>query len=115
MTDIFTTTAVEQGSVMLFSHHETGGIMWTGTGSRSVRKDIEFSVPFMAPPFVHVSMGLIDIETSVNMRTDLVVEDITAAGCAIVFRTWGDSRIARIRAEWMAIGPGHDPAIWAVD
>ncbi len=37
-------------------------------------------------------------------RSELVAEDITVDGFDIVFRTWNDTRVARIRAAWMAIG-----------
>ena len=36
--------------------------------------------------------------------TELVAENVTETGFDIVFRTWSDSRIARLRASWMAIG-----------
>jgi hypothetical protein len=31
-------------------------------------------------------------------------EEITAEGFTAVFRTWSDTKIARIRASWTAIG-----------
>jgi hypothetical protein len=39
-----------------------------------------------------------------NSRADISAERITEAGFDVVFRTWGDTRVARIRADWMAIG-----------
>ncbi|MEC8667985.1 MAG: H-type lectin domain-containing protein [Pseudomonadota bacterium] len=35
-------------------------------------------------------------------------------GFDIVFRTWGDSRIARARVGWMAIGEVGAPGDWDV-
>jgi hypothetical protein len=37
---------------------------------------------------------------------------VTTEGFEIVFRTWGDTRIARIRADWMAIGAVRDEDEW---
>lgn len=115
MTEPFSMMAIDQGSVMLFSHHESGGEMWTGTGPRALRSRVTFGAEFLHPPVVHVSMGLIDVETSANLRTDIAAEGVDREGFSIVFRTWGDSRVARIRADWLALGPGEDPEIWKVD
>ncbi|WP_246100827.1 H-type lectin domain-containing protein [Palleronia caenipelagi] len=100
---------------MLFNHHESGGEMWTGEGPREIRRYVEFGHTFIGNPAVHVSLGLIDSIASSNLRTDISAADVTKDGFTILFRTWGDSRLARIRADWLAIGPGYDPAIWALD
>ena len=100
---------------MLFSHYESDGEMWTGSGPRVFTRRVAFDARFLRAPVVHVSMGLIDVETSVNLRTDIAADEIDREGFSIVFRTWGDSRIARIRADWLAIGGAHDPDIWVVD
>jgi hypothetical protein len=62
-----------------------------------------------------VSMSMWDIDNKTNSRADLVAENITAKGFDLVFRTWGDTRVARIRADWMAIGPVADEDDWKVD
>jgi len=38
------------------------------------------------------------------IRADVSTDKITGIGFELVFRTWGDTRIARVRAAWMAIG-----------
>jgi hypothetical protein len=38
------------------------------------------------------------------MRGDLVSENIAEEGFDIVFKTWGDTRFARARVAWLAIG-----------
>ncbi len=37
-------------------------------------------------------------------RSELVAENISETGFDVVFRTWSDNRVARVRAAWMAIG-----------
>jgi len=32
-----------------------------------------------------------------------------------VFRTWGDSKVARIRADWMAVGEVADDDAWDLE
>jgi hypothetical protein len=48
-------------------------------------------------------------------RAELVAEEITTEGFDIVFRTWSDSRVARVRAAWMAIGDMPFEDDWVVD
>jgi hypothetical protein len=54
------------------------------------------------------------MDQKTNSRVDLVAENITTEGFHIVFRTWGDTRIARVRADWMAIGAVQDEDNWEV-
>jgi len=96
---------VDQGRILLFSDFEEGGPMWTGEGPRLVRRDVTFSEPFREPPQVIVSLEMWDIDQASNQRADLVAENVTRTGCEILFKTWGDTRVARIRAGWTAIGP----------
>ena len=97
-------TGVAQGSVMLFSDFQDEGPMWTGHGPRMVRHVVSFDVPFLAPPAVHVGLGMWDIAAETNQRVDVTSEQVTAQGFVILFQTWGDTRIARVRADWLAIG-----------
>jgi hypothetical protein len=105
---------VEQGSKILFSDFSHDGPMWTGSGPREVRVSQEFGEPFQAPPVVSVTVSMWDIDHQSNSRIDISAEAITRAGFEIVFRTWGDTRIARIRADWTAIGPARDDDDWEV-
>ncbi|MCV2882268.1 H-type lectin domain-containing protein [Actibacterium sp. XHP0104] len=96
---------VDQGSHILFSDFEDDGEMWSGTGARAVRRRVDFAQAFIAIPSVQVSVSMWDMDQKTNFRADISAEDIAADGFTIVFKTWGDTRVARIRADWMAIGP----------
>ena len=96
---------VTRGSELLFSAFEDGGEMWSGTGPRVVRQNIRFDTPFLSAPMVHVSISMWDIAEGSNQRADISADKVDRAGFEIVFRTWGDTRIARIRADWLALGP----------
>lgn len=89
---------------MVFADFENGGAMWTGSGSRERRKVVRFDEAFASPPAVQLAISLWDMDTSAAIRAELVAENITTTGFEIVFRTWADSRIARLRASWTAIG-----------
>ncbi|WIY23399.1 H-type lectin domain-containing protein [Parasedimentitalea psychrophila] len=97
-------TGIAQGDEMVFAEFETGGTMWTGSGERERRKAVRFDEGFASSPAVQLSMSLWDMDTSAAIRAELVAENVTTAGFDIVFRTWADSRVARVRVSWMAIG-----------
>ncbi len=95
---------IDQGENIMFSDFEDGGEMWTGQGPREKRRRVKFGESFRSPPAVHCSMSMWDLDNATNMRGDIVAESITEEGFDIVFRTWGDTRVARARVRWMAIG-----------
>jgi hypothetical protein len=108
-------TGILQGDTVVFSDFEDGGEMWTGTGLRERRCKVDFSEGFARPPAVQVSPSLWDMDTKAAIRAELVAENITRNGFEIVFRTWSDSRAARLRAAWMAIGELPYADDWDVD
>lgn len=95
---------VDQGEVALFSDFENNGPMWSETGAREARQTVKFSAAFRKPPSVQVSMALWDVHQDSAVRSALSAENIGEHSFDVVFRTWSDTRIARIRASWMAIG-----------
>ncbi|WP_037371028.1 H-type lectin domain-containing protein [Salipiger mucosus] len=105
---------VDQGNVEVFSDFASGGDMWTGSGSRERRKAVSFSEPFSTVPTVHVTLSLWDIDQGANVRADLQADNVTARGFELVFRTWADTRVARVRMSWMAIGEVKGEDDWEV-
>ncbi len=108
------TIGLDSGDVMLFSDYEDDGPMWTGRGQRERRRRITFSEPFREPPHVQVNMSLWDIDASTVTRADICAEAVTEAGFDMVFRTWGDTRVARVRLAWTAIGGVGEEDDWVV-
>jgi hypothetical protein len=103
---------IQQGSRVLFSDFADGGVMWTGQGDRESRHVITFKEPFVGPPAVMVSISMWDIDHKHNSRADVTSEKITREGFQLVFRTWGDTRVARVRVDWTAIGADRDEDDW---
>ncbi|UWR02071.1 H-type lectin domain-containing protein [Ruegeria conchae] len=95
---------IDQGESVLFSDFADGGDMWTGQGARERRTAIRFKEAFRSVPFVQIGVALWDVDTSSALRAEVQAEDITPEGFNAVFRTWSDTRIARIRVSWTAIG-----------
>lgn len=95
---------IAQGEEVVFSDFEKGGEMWAGQGPRERRREIRFENPFREPPTVQVNLSMWDLDADTIMRGDLVAENISSDGFDIVFRTWSDTRVARLRAGWTAIG-----------
>lgn len=110
-----TAVGVQQGRAFLFSAFEDDGPMWTGTGARVQHVPVSFPTPFLGLPAVHVGLSMWDISVEANQRVDIAAEEVTATGFTLVFRTWGDTRVARVRADWLAIGPTDHVDDFAVD
>ena len=106
---------VDQGEMILFSDFVHDGEMWTGEGPRHIRSFVLFREAFVTPPVVHVAMSMWDMSNTANSRADVQASDIKPEGFAIVFRTWGDSKVARVRVSWIAIGERYEPDDWCID
>ncbi|MEO1139284.1 MAG: H-type lectin domain-containing protein [Pseudomonadota bacterium] len=106
------TIGIEQGDDVLFSDYEDGGDMWTGQGARERRNAVLFKQPFKEPPSIHVSLSMWDMDSATNVRADVTSDKVTAKGFDVVFRTWGDTRVARARIRWMAIGSVEHEDDW---
>ena len=109
------TLGIDQGSRVLFSDFADGGPMWTGQGARESRHVIAFRESFLEPPAVTVGISMWDMDQKTNIRADISADKITETGFHIVFRTWGDTRVARIRADWLALGPVRGEDDWEVE
>jgi hypothetical protein len=103
---------IQQGSRVLFSDFADGGVMWTGQGDRESRHLITFKEAFVDTPAVMVAISMWDIDHKHNSRADITAEKVTPTGFQLVFRTWGDTRVARIRSDWTAIGAVRDEDDW---
>lgn len=98
------TIGIDHGDVVLFSDFEDDGQMWRGVGPRLSRAPVTFAQPYKGIPHVHVSISMWDIANTTNIRADVKAESITNEGFQIVFRTWADTQVARVRVAWTAFG-----------
>jgi len=105
---------IQQGSRILFSDFADDGVMWTGSGPRESRHLVDFKEPFSEVPAVHVSVSMWDTDHKHNARADVSAEHVSEKGFHLVFRTWGDTRVARIRADWLAVGAVKGEDDWDV-
>jgi len=103
---------VDQGEQVLFSDFEDGGPMWVGTGPRISRNQVSFSERFKSVPAVNVGLTMWDMDSTPNARMDITAESVNEDGFDLVFRTWGDTRVARVREKWMAFGELRDADEW---
>ncbi len=106
---------IDQGKVQIFSDFENNGEMWFGTGARSRRVRVTFNDKFKTKPVVQVSMDMFDMDKGTNQRADITCENIDLTGFDVVFKTWGDTKVARVRAAWLAIGEAKGEGEWALD
>ncbi|WP_370553311.1 H-type lectin domain-containing protein [Falsirhodobacter sp. alg1] len=89
--------------------------MWTGNGPRERRHAIVFDDQFREPPSMMVSISMWDMGPDTPARGDIMAENVTKRGFDLVFRTWSDTRVARIRADWTAIGAVVSDDDWDVE
>ena len=68
------------------------------------RAPVKFTQPYQTPPVVQVSISMWDISKNTNTRADVQAENITTEGFDIVFRTWADTQVARVRVAWTSFG-----------
>lgn len=99
---------------MVISDVETDGPLWSGEGRRERRAFVAFGEAFRGAPLVQVALTMWDVDHAANARTDVRAEEVTETGFAVALRTWGDTRIARVRVGWLAIGPAPDDDDWEV-
>jgi len=105
---------IDQGDAIVFSDFENNGPMWSGTGARKAVRAVTFSETYAAPPSVTLSMSMVDMSNDAYMRCDLRAENVTKTGFDITFRTWADTRIARMRVAWTAFGPLPTDDTWDI-
>ena len=88
----------------LFNHVDENGPMWSGDGDREVRFKLRFTASFQRIP--HITLGISGMDSSCgqNLRFSLAAEAVTSESFVIVFKTWGDTKIARASVNWTAIG-----------
>ena len=106
---------VDSGEIVLFEHFNSDGPMWSGHGPREVVQPVIFDEPFTDLPAVTLGLVMWDIAEGSNSRIDLGTQTISTRGFEIRLRTWGDTRIARVRVSWQAIGPVRDDELWEID
>lgn len=95
---------VDNGDVVVFSDFDSDGPMWAGQGPRIVRHAVTFGATYRTPPSVNVWVTMLDASDKTFTRVDVQAEEIAEKGFEIVFRTWGDTKIARARVGWQSIG-----------
>ena len=103
------------GSHMIFADFADGGEMWTGRGPRERRHHVTFADQFTATPIVTVTISMWDMSQETAFRADISAENVRGDGFDMVFRTWSDTRVARIRADWTALGPMRSDDEWDVE
>lgn len=106
---------IDEGELVLFSDFENDGPMWSGEGPRVHEQKINFSRPFLDPPSVQVGLAMWDISNVATSRVDLRKENVTQEGFTLSLRTWDNTKIARVRVSWQAIGPVANEDDWQIE
>lgn len=105
---------IDQGEVSLFNDYEADGPMWSGSGQRAVVKTIKLKEAFAERPSVTLTLAMCDMSNDAFLRFSLHAETVKNDGFEIHFETWGDTKIARVRVAWQAIGEVSSDEDWDV-
>lgn len=83
------------------------------TGEQFVRIKVPFSKAFTAPPVIQVNLKLMDVRVApvdapsgYCVRADVFASaaDVTTTGFVVTFRTWDNTYVFELQANWLAIG-----------
>ncbi|MBV8384617.1 MAG: hypothetical protein JOZ63_18685, partial [Planctomycetaceae bacterium] len=78
-----------------------------GMGEREYVKHVTFTRRFDTPPQVVVGSSLLDVDQSKNTRVEVTARNATPEGFDLVLRTWSDSIVNNLGANWLALEPGR--------
>lgn len=67
-----------------------------------VKKHFYFKKPFSRPPAISYGITFLDADQRYNVRTELLVENLTASGFTFVMRNIADTVLYGVRGVWMA-------------
>ena len=92
----------------------TGEAIAPGSGERETWEDL--AIPGRLLDALRRLNPGVPNEQLVQAREEILTpssaDAITERGFHIVFRTWGDTRVARIRADWTALGSVRSEDDW---
>ena len=92
------------GDEEIFDHVSEPGPMWDEDGNRNIKVRVEFSNRFASAPVVNAGFSLLDVSKDNNLRVWLRLLNIDASGFDALVLSWDDTRLAKVRVAWIAIG-----------
>ena len=68
------------------------------------KKHVQFDKSYSVQPKVFASITLIDFSDGSDHRLKLNIDNITTTGFDITLATWCNTKMSKVRANWMAFG-----------
>lgn len=72
--------------------------------NRVFQYPVFFSVPFDAPPVVHLGLTGFDLDQRDGDRLSLRATSITTEGFIVEVGTWRETRVYSVEFSWLALG-----------
>jgi len=69
-----------------------------------IKKHVKFDKSYSVQPKVFASVTLIDFSEGSDHRLKLNITNITTTGFDITLATWCNTKMSKVRANWMAFG-----------
>ena len=78
--------------------------MTSGSGSRSVEKQIKFDTPFSEIPEITSALGELDTQAGLNYRIICRTKNVNKDGFTMEINTWANTKIYSAVCSWLAHG-----------
>jgi hypothetical protein len=78
------------------------GLMWVGTGDRSIETKVNFGKCFSTLPTVSVATKWIDCGNGNAAVLVVNYKNVDPCGFTIAYSTWSNSKIAQSVSSWIA-------------
>lgn len=83
----------------------SGWNLHLGNGVRNFDRLITFQTPLTGSPLVQVNLGVLDADAQPNLRVDVSAINVSNIGFTLRIRTWADTKLYAVRANWLAVTP----------
>jgi hypothetical protein len=85
-----------------YSSADQGYTLDKGSGERTLTVEVTFPKPFEVKPQVFLNLNTIDAD---HIRVSMKAISISRDGFTIQITTWGDSKVALVGGNYIAVAP----------
>lgn len=98
------TLKIQSGTTDNGSHKDGTWKLHQGSGERLLNLPVQFQSKFAKPPKVFIEISGLDVDETKNARAVVTAKNITESGFDLEYKTWSDTILYTVYANWMAFG-----------
>lgn len=96
---------IQSGTVVNGSYQDAGWkLHQEPIGERLFTRPVQFESKFAKPPKVFLEISGLDVNETKNTRVTVTAKNITESGFDLEYKTWFDTILYTVWANWMAFG-----------